>query len=101
MQSPGGVSPSLARQSLEDVWRSRFEMARKRYERASAQYRELLQKHHEGVTPQQDGPLAVARQAESEALAEYSRTLQVFSELNIHGHIPEEGLTELREEGRD
>lgn len=98
VRSPGDALPGLARQNLEEVWRSRLEMARESYEKARAQYRALLQKQSEGAIPRQDGPLAEARQAESEALAEYARVLKVFTELTINGHNPGEGLTAPGEE---
>lgn len=89
----GIPSPGLQREGLEDAWRSRFEMARERYKQASAHYRELVAQQPEGIIPREDSPLALARQAESEALAEYSRILKVFTELTIRGRIPEEELT--------
>lgn len=51
------------------------------------------------ITPRQDGPLALARQPESEALAEYSRILKIFTGLTIYGRIPEEELSGVNEGG--
>lgn len=93
--------PGLARRNLEDGWRVRLEMARERYETASARYRKLLEEKPEGLIPRQDDSLALARHAESEALAEYSRTLKSFTELTVHGRIPEEQSGAEANGGRD
>ena len=92
MQNLEHPSPSPGHRDLKDTWRVRAEMARERYEMASRRYRKLLEEKPEGLIPRQDGPLALARQAESEALAEYTRILKLFTELTSHGQIPEEPL---------
>lgn len=99
MPSPGDVVPSLALQDLEEVWRSRTEMARERYEGARAHYRALLEKQTERAIPRQDGSLAAARRAASEALAEYTRILGVFADWITLGRIPQEGAPAPREGG--
>ena len=101
MQHVEHPSPSLARRDLEDAWRVRSERAHERYERASAQYRKLLKEKPDGLIPRQDDPLALARHAESEALAEYKRILGLFTELMVHGRIPEEELAARAGGGRD
>lgn len=90
MQNPEHPSPSLTRRDLEDAWRVRSEMARERYNRATLRYRKLLEAKSEGATPRPDGPLVLARHAESRALAEYRRILKIFTELIAHDRIPEE-----------
>ena len=90
MQHLEHPSPSLARRDLENAWRVRSEMARERYETASRLYRKLLDEKPEGLIPGHDDPMALARHAESEALAEYTRILKLFTELIVHGRIPEE-----------
>lgn len=92
MQQLEPPSRNLARRDLEDAWRVRSETARERYEMASRRYRKLLDQKPEGLIPRYDDPLALARHAESEALAEYARILKLFTELTVHGRIPEEEL---------
>ena len=92
MQHLEHPSPNLTRRDLEDAWRVRSEMARERYEMASRQYRKLLDEKPEGLIPRHDDPVALARHAESEALAEYSRNVRLFTELIVYGRIPEEEL---------
>ena len=89
MNTPDVSSSTTARQDLEDSWRLRLEDAREQYERASVRYRRLLEGRPEGVIPPQDGPLMLARHAESEALMEYTRILKIFTELTVHGQIPQ------------
>ena len=81
--------PTPGRQQLEDLWRSKVEQAQLRYKAATELYRRLLGETPAGTPPAPGSPLACARQAESEALAEYTRTLRVFTELTIHGNRPE------------
>lgn len=100
MQNLEHPSRRLTRQNLENVWRVRTEIARERYEIASRRYRELLDVKPEGLVPRHDAPLALARHAESEALAEYTRILRLFTELTVHGWIPEEQLGAKARGGR-
>jgi len=83
---------TLARHELEDIWRVRLEQSHQRYHEATTEYRKLLQQERDGRPPSLNSPLACARQAESEALMEYSRFLQIFTDLTIHGKLPEDGL---------
>ena len=80
----------LARELLEEAWRLRCDQALHRYKRASAQYRNLLKEEPLNQALAAEHPLFLARAAESEALAEYSRILKLFTELTIHGRIPAE-----------
>lgn len=82
--------PSATRRMLEDSWRLRLEEAHVHYRRATDQYRKSLQDQPDGRLHNPSGALALARQAESEALAEYTRVLRVFTELTVNGKIPEE-----------
>lgn len=77
------------RRRLEEVWRTRLDEARRRYDWAKEGYRRLLDRPP-GVPLDSDSEAGRARQAESEALAEYSRVLQVFTRLAIDGELPEE-----------
>jgi hypothetical protein len=81
--------PSATRQMLEDSWRLRLEEARVRYRKATDQYRKVLQDQPDGRLHNPNGALALARQAESEALAEYTRVLRAFTGLTVNGKIPE------------
>ena len=81
---------SATRQMLEDSWRLRLEEAHIHYRKATDQYRKLLQNQPDGRPHDPNGALALARQAESEALAEYTRAQRVFTELTVNGKIPEE-----------
>ena len=83
-------NPSATGQTLEDSWRRRLEKTHAVYHRASGHYRRLLQEQPDGARHDPNGRLARARQAESEALAEYTRVLRAFTELTVDGKIPEE-----------
>jgi hypothetical protein len=50
----------------------------------------ILEEKFERVIPRHDDPLTLAGKAESKALAEYTRVFRMFSELTLHGRIPEE-----------
>jgi CheY-like chemotaxis protein len=78
------------REDLEEIWRAKLEEARLRYNAATGEYRKLLGKTPGGSPPSPDSALARARQIESEALAEYSRLLRIFTELTVDGKPPEE-----------
>ena len=86
----GSTDQRLAREQLEETWRLRCDQARHRYERASAWYRNRLKEEPSSLTRAAEHPLLLARAAESEALAEYSCILKLFTELTVHGRIPEE-----------
>jgi hypothetical protein len=81
---------SATRRILEDSWRLRLDEAHVHYRKATDQYRKSLQDQPDVRLHNPNGALAVARQAESEALAEYARVLQVFTELTMNGKIPDE-----------
>ena len=87
------LSPSAMRQELEESWRSRVEAAQARYQAASKQYRELMQGLPDGLPPNKNDGVALAREAESQALAEYTRVLHIFTELTTQGKMPEEAKT--------
>jgi hypothetical protein len=87
---PRFSSFSCARQELEEFWRLRVEQTYERYQTASVQYRRLLEERPEGFMFRKDDPLAQARYAESETLAEYARVLRIFTELTVNGTVPQE-----------
>jgi CheY-like chemotaxis protein len=82
--------PFATRQMLEESWRLRLEETQVYYREATDQYRKLLQAQPDGTPYDRNGALALARQAQSKALAEYTRVLRVFTELTVKGKIPEE-----------
>lgn len=77
-------------QTREDSWRLRFEQTQARYREATEHYRRLLLDHPDGTPHDPKGALALARQAESKALAEYSRVLRAFSKLTLRDKISED-----------
>jgi hypothetical protein len=89
MNTPGLPSLTIARQELEESWRLKYQEAHDRYRAASARYRKLLDAKPEGLMPEKNGALAFARQEESEALSEYSRVLKTFTDITVHGFVPE------------
>jgi hypothetical protein len=89
MKMPEAPSSVIARRELEESWRQKVEEAHSRYHAAAAWHKELLQDQPDGESHCQDGPLGVAQRAESEALAEYTRLLKVFTELTVHDHLPQ------------
>jgi CheY-like chemotaxis protein len=88
IEVPGNVE---ARQQLEDAWRTRLEESLRLYRSASAEYRRLVQEEADVHPPSPESPLARARDAESRAHLEYSRVLQIFADLTLHGQLPHEG----------
>lgn len=100
MQRLEHPSPGPVFEDIEKAWRVRCETARKRYKMARERYRELLEAKPEGLTPRQDDPLALARHAESEALEEYRRVLDVFAELTRRGRVPGRAGGEMTDSGR-
>ena len=78
------------RRHLEEFWRKKLQAAQKNYEAATAEYRALLATQPHGAAGVTNNSLARARNAESEALAQYTRVLRIFSELTLHGRTPKE-----------
>src|SRR5947209_8040081 len=81
-------------QQLEQFWRAKLEQASMRYKTATADYRTMLEKQSEAAAREPEGSdtggtagealaLIRARQAESQALAEYTHTLQKFTEVTM------------------
>ena len=86
MQTP---KPSATRQAVIDSWLRRLQEAYAHYQKAAKHYNRLLKEHPDGTPSNPEGVLALARQAESEALAEYSQILRAFGELTVHDGVPE------------
>jgi len=87
MEIPKFSTPTAARQELEESWRLRLDETLNRYHTATEAYRGLLQQQPEGMPPGPDGAGGLARQAESEALAEYTHVLRIFTDLTLHGNM--------------
>ena len=81
---------TVTRETLEDSWRLRVEETRVLYHKAQDRYRQLLGEQPDGTAYDPNSAIALARQAESQALAEYSRILRAFTDLSVNGKIPEE-----------
>jgi hypothetical protein len=81
---------SATRQTVTDFWLGRLQEAYAGYQKATKHYRGLLQEQPDGTPSDLKGALALARQAESEALAEYPRILRTFTEFTVNGNVPEE-----------
>lgn len=82
--------PSTTRQAVVDSWLRRLQEAYTHYQNATKYYNRLLKEQPDGTPSNPKSVLALARQAESEALAEYTRILRAFSQLTVHGDVPEE-----------
>ena len=93
MKTPELPTLTIRRQELEESWRLRLLEARERYDLAAGQYRNALQEQPEGLMPSPDDSLTRARQAKSRALAAYTRVLRIFTDLTVHGRVPEEQST--------
>ena len=88
------TSPPLqTRQELEDSWHSRLLVAQAHYQTTSEHYRNLRELP-DGLKPNQDDAVALARVAETQALAQYMGVLSIFTELILYGKMPEEGVAE-------
>jgi hypothetical protein len=80
----------VMRQELEECWRLRVEKTQNQCRERTEQYRKLLQEQLEGRRPNPNGALALAQQAESQALAAYMHVLRLFNDLIMHDKIPED-----------
>ena len=78
--------------SLEDAWSKRLRIALTCYRLAANETRLMQAERENGLTPEPDGSFAYRRalQKEKEALAEYRRILQIFSDLLVYHKIPNE-----------
>ena len=80
----------LTRQELKESWRLRLEAAQVDYQAVSQRYRTLLQDVPDGMPSEHAETVALVREAESRALAEYQRVLQIFTDLTVKAIMPEE-----------
>ena len=83
------LTSSVMLREVVDSWRLRLEETQDHYREAKKQYRESLQAQPDG-RPLCPSDLELARQAESRARVEFTRMLRIFTELTVHGKMPEE-----------
>jgi hypothetical protein len=83
MNMPDNSLSNFLRET-EESWR-RVVAAYQRYQIATARYRGLLEKAPECQLCGKDDSFAIARHAESETLAEYTRLLKSLNDLTAHG----------------
>jgi len=85
--------PAPDRRALEDHWRKRLTDAELRLNFTRTYLKEVQQDYPPGEIQNADGHYAYrdALSAETEALREYRRVLQIFNDLIVHGKIPKEG----------
>src|SRR5215475_4826469 len=80
-----------SKQELEDFWRQRLREARLKYEEASKAFKATWGEHFETrLTADPTHAIQQARKAESRALSQYMRVLQVFTDLVVDGKLPPE-----------
>jgi CheY-like chemotaxis protein len=87
------LSPFPApRQQLEETWRLKLEQVSGRYKAANEAYRTMLEEQNDGQGggPDATDALMSARQAESQALAEYTHVQRNFTDVTVRDKVPEE-----------
>lgn len=77
------------RWALEEAWRLKLDEARNRYNAVNQEYRRVI-KETPGAAGANFQSVWRARNAGTEALAEYSRVLRIFTQLTVEGKLPEE-----------
>ncbi len=82
--------PPHNRQELEDFWCAKTQDALSRCRGATAERRKKVQEQNALLTPGPDDYLAVglAIKAETDALVEYRRVLEIFTDLIVQGKKP-------------
>jgi hypothetical protein len=90
MQYPEHTLSSFTRGDPEDAWRVRSEIARERQETARTVQNTPGRETRGSDPSRRHGPMALARDAASEAWAEYMRTVKGFTDPIVGGRIPEE-----------
>ena len=77
-------------QDLEQVWRIRTECAKQRYDECAQGLEHLAAEVLRDQSAVNDEAMLQARMRESVALHEYRRTLQIYTELILHGTVRDE-----------
>jgi len=80
-----------SRTELEQVWRTRLNESRTRYDLSVTQCRKVVEEQNQFPMPAPDGSFAVrkALTQESAARSEYMRVLRIFTDLVVQGKIPD------------
>ncbi len=83
---------SSDRRELEQLWKQKWEAAKLKLEQAAARVRETESAVRSGSVPEPQGFDAYSRALEAEtiALTEYSHALRIYTDLVVHGKLPEE-----------
>jgi hypothetical protein len=82
--------PLPAREVIEDMWRERLRSAHLRYEALKRAAHKANEIRMDAPVPDGEFGFRRALQAETAALAEYRRILIIFSNLILHGTLPED-----------
>jgi CheY-like chemotaxis protein len=90
MSSQEPAIPAATPRDLEECWRLKLQEAHARYQAATTHYRRMLDEQPEGLSPGLDSSLSRARETETRALVEYSRVLTIFTDLTVHGKVPDQ-----------
>ena len=78
---------------LQDLWRGRVEMKERAYRAAAAHYGRLLNATLQEHSLESPGSgVADARVAADQAAQEYARVLDIFTQLTLHGRVPDESM---------
>jgi hypothetical protein len=88
--SAAAAGAARQRYEIEDIWRAKLDAAFDRFSAASEEYRRILESRTDTGPALSDDSLERARKIRTEALAECSRLLHIFSDLTLHGKKPEE-----------
>ena len=87
MRAMAGTEQLRNHRDLQELWHGRLLAARRRYDDAVAMYQAAAAETQNGGRP---AALNSALTAEKKARDEYMRMLQIFSNLMLHGDVPEE-----------
>jgi hypothetical protein len=83
-------NPAKQREALEDLWRERTDLARRRYRIAKAECAKAISEQSDAAPPDGTFGYRKALRAENAALAEYSRVLRIFGDLVANGKMPQD-----------
>jgi len=83
---------SASRIEIEDRWRTRLAEAKRNHDQAVAHFRRAAEEYRVKEIPASDGSLGLhqAISGESRARREYIRVLRLFTDLVVHGKIPQD-----------
>ena len=86
----GSRSNGLTRAQLEELWRSKLMKAQREYSCAAASWRGAAEAQRQSQFPSPDGPFAVSKAAQAEAVArrEFKSVLKNYMDLIVDGTPP-------------